>query len=106
MKAKVLIVDDDVDFAVGLQKLLEERDFAPTFETSSSDVRARILKEEFDLFLLDVRMDNYSGLDVLIDIMSHNISHKVIMMSGSSGEADEVLKCFRLGATEYLTKPI
>jgi DNA-binding response OmpR family regulator len=106
MKIKILVVDDDLEFARGLQKLLERNHFAAASETDATKVRDLLLKEAFDIYLIDVHMGAYNGLDVLIDIMSQSIDTKVIMMSGSGGDTEEVLKCFRLGAREYLTKPI
>jgi DNA-binding response OmpR family regulator len=104
-RIRILVVDDDPEFATGLQDLLERNHFSAASETDASKVRERCIKENYDIFLIDVHMGTYHGLDVLIDIMSHNLHSKVIMMSGSGRDTEEVLKCFRLGAAEYLTKP-
>jgi DNA-binding response OmpR family regulator len=105
MTIKILVVDDDAEFARGLQRLLERNKFSASSETEPTKVKDRVLREQFDIFLVDVHMEAYNGLDVLVDIISNNIRAKVIMMSGSGSDTEVVLKCFRLGASDYLTKP-
>ncbi|MEN8189813.1 MAG: response regulator [Thermodesulfobacteriota bacterium] len=58
-----------------------------------------------DLILTDLRIPKVDGMEVLSNIRSENPDTPVIIVSGM-GTMDDALKCLRLGAVDYVTKPI
>ncbi|MCP4130676.1 MAG: response regulator [bacterium] len=76
------------------------------FEAESGQEGIELIKNnDMDLVLLDLRMPGMSGLEVLSYIQENNPNLPVIMISGE-GEINDVINALRLGASDYITKPI
>ena len=95
---KVLLVDDEVEFTAGLSKVLRRR--GVEVETASDGLTAvsRIVKEPFDVIVLDVKMPGMDGIQVLAEIKRLNIETQVILLTGhlSLSEEETGLKKGRL----------
>jgi CheY-like chemotaxis protein len=71
MKAlRVLVVEDDKDFAEGLAELLEGRGHDVSLATTGEDGVDRLLEDDFDLAFLDVLLPGLSGIDALRAVKS------------------------------------
>lgn len=101
---KILIVDDESVVRNGISRALEEYDIS--VHTASGGYEALdILKEQsFDLVLLDIKMQDMDGLDVLKEINSLYPRLNVIMITGYP-TIDTAVHCIKLGAVDYLIKP-
>jgi len=65
----------------------------------------QIAKEKFDLILSDIAMPNFDGYQLLEYMKQNNIDIPVVFISGFTSEEDEI-KGLRMGAVEYIKKPI
>jgi DNA-binding NtrC family response regulator len=79
---KVLIVDDEVEFAATLAERLELRDIAAETVNNGKDALSTILIRPPDVVILDLKMPDLSGLEVLHGIKTHDPSIEVIMLTG------------------------
>ena len=104
MKPSLYIIEDEPSICVSLQFVLKEQYAVKTFN-SSLPALACIEEAGADLVLLDLRLGNENGLEVLKRIKRINTHIEVIMMTafGSIGSSVEAMK---EGAFSYLTKPI
>lgn len=101
---KVLIVDDNEDFVKTWTEVLNNEGYMVIGETLPLNVEKLVKKEFFDVMLLDLIMPLYSGLDVLIDVMSQSLNHRVIIISGENQDTGEVVECLHRGASDYINK--
>ena len=100
---KVLLVDDDEDFANGLKIFLEKFNIATVIESRITSAEKQLKKFEFDIILLDVMMPGGSGFDFLPTIRQM-FDVPVIMLTALDEEA-ELVNGLDLGADDYITKP-
>jgi DNA-binding NtrC family response regulator len=104
LKMKVLILDDERPFTEELHELLQSSGFE-AFESNSWAEGMKILEEkEIDLMILDVRLPQINGLDILKVVKAKYPNIEVIIVS-AHGDMDTVIKSMRLGAIDYLRKP-
>ena len=106
MKTKtVLIVDDDRIIREQLQKELK-REFFKTFLASDGKTALESLnREEIDIVILDVRLPDMDGLEVLKEIKEKRPDCEVIVITGM-GSQEIAIKSLRKGAIDYIEKPI
>jgi DNA-binding NtrC family response regulator len=100
----VLVVDDDDAFRGVLASELARLDFDVSAVAGSSDAIAHVTRHEPDVVLLDLRLPDGSGLDVLRTIREKSPGTDVIMMTGH-GSIDSAIESIRLGAFDYVSKP-
>ena len=102
---KVLIVDDDESLCDIVSIYLAEKGF-DTFKAYTGDDGLRQFRSEPpDLVLLDIRMPGMSGADLLRLLIVESPQTPVIMVSATSDLAD-VVEVLRIGAWDYIVKPI
>lgn len=104
-KFSILIVDDHNEHCLILERYLRRNGFN-NIKSVNDGFQALDLANQFDLMLLDVDMPNLSGIEVLIRIKKEIIEQRlmVLMISGSD-TMENTIKCIRLGAEDFLTKP-
>ena len=100
---KVLLIDDDEDFANGLKIFLEKFNIATVIESRITSAEKQLKKFEFDIILLDVRMPGGSGFDFLPTI--RKMCDVPVIMLTALDEEDELVNGLDLGADDYITKP-
>ena len=100
----VLIVDDEANILSSLQAALGREGYQVDGAGSLAEARAR-LSEAYDFVLLDVSFPEGSGLDLLAEIMGGAPETVVIMMSGHA-TIEAAVKATRLGAFDFLEKPL
>ena len=102
---RLLVIDDDHAVRKNICSFLEDSGF-DVIEADNGTVGVALYNsEEPDLVLCDLRMPDVDGLDVIRNMASKNSNTPVIVISGM-GEMSDVVQALRLGATDYLTKPI
>lgn len=100
---KVLVIDDHTLFRAGLKSLLERRKI-DVVEAGDGETGMKLLAGgEFEVILLDLRMPDMSGLEVLQWLRQARIKTPVVMLSTSSEEKD-LIESLALGAQGYLLK--
>jgi FixJ family two-component response regulator len=105
MAEKILIVDDEQVVRSSIGSYLEDQGY----ETSAARDGVEALKAfdggRPDLVVLDLRLPGMDGLDILREIRSRAAEVPVVIVSGA-GQIDDVVQALRLGAWDYLFKPI
>lgn len=105
-KISLVLVDDHALFRNGLHELLERRGLDVVGMTGNPLDALRIVKEtKPDLVLLDLRMQELSGLQVLKQIRDELPEQQVVILT-TSIEEDDLLDALKLGATGYLLKDL
>ncbi len=104
-KFSILIVDDHNENCLILERYLKRNGYK-NIKSVNDGFQALTMTKLFDLILLDVDMPIMSGIDVLMKIRKELIKQElmVLMISGSD-TLDNTIKCIRLGAQDFLTKP-
>ena len=101
---KILIVEDDINFGNILKEYLNLNDFNITLAKNGIEGFENFKKEEFDLCILDVMMPYKDGFTLAKEIREENELVPIFFLS-AKGLKEDVLKGFKLGADDYLTKP-
>lgn len=102
--ASILIVDDEPGFREMLRTILAPQGYSTVTAANGVEAINAVQNFFFDLVLLDVKMPNVDGMEVLHFIRENYIDTQVIMLTG----VDDVriaVECMKLGAFHYLTKP-
>jgi len=102
---RLVVVDDDPLFRESLCALLQSRGYpAPASCDSGRELLRLLMEAPFDLVLLDLRLRDESGLDVLEMLRQANLDVAIIVISGDS-MIESAIGALRLGANDYLRKP-
>ncbi len=105
MKHTILVVDDDAAHARMLKTLLTDWGYE-VFWADDGDKGVEMVKAQvFDIVLMDMKMVRMSGMEALSLIHGYNPSLPVIMMTAYSS-VDTAVKALKIGAYDYLTKPL
>ncbi len=100
---KILIVEDESLFARAVLKRMQKAGFECEHAETLQDARAVVKQFEPDIALLDMRLPDGNGLDYLPELVASGIT--VIVMTAYGDFADAV-NAIKLGANDYLKKPI
>lgn len=104
---KVLIVDDDELSSSALAKRLERRGLETKTLSDGSLVMDLVNQEKFDIVLLDIVMPVVDGLEVLKRIRSQYDKNTLpVIMVTAIDDSSDVVDSFKLGANDYITKPV
>ena len=101
---RILLVDDEPRLLSSLYELLRDRDYHLTTAACGSEALAHLGRMKFDLVLLDLRLPDMSGHDIMDFINDSGIETDVIVMSGEVG-IDAAIGALKRGAYDYLRKP-
>ncbi len=102
-KGKILIVDDERSVRESFRIMLKD-DYEILLADSGKSAKKIIHGYEVDLVILDIRLPDISGIDLLKEIKSINPDIEVIMVTAVN-EVQSAVKCIKLGAYEYIVKP-
>jgi two-component system, NtrC family, nitrogen regulation response regulator NtrX len=102
---RILVVDDEENIGRSLRMILEREGYQVNAVNSAADMRKFPDKTRIDLFLMDVRLPDASGIDLLRELQAHEITAPIVMISGHATIADAV-EATRAGAFDFLEKPL
>ncbi len=102
---KVLIVDDEPHVVKSCTRMLQLAGFEAQGVTSGAEAIALYRQSPFDLVLTDLRMPDMDGLQVLTEIREYNPDASVVIFT-AYGTKESVVEALRLGAREFLEKPL
>jgi two-component system alkaline phosphatase synthesis response regulator PhoP len=102
--ARILIVEDEPDIALGLQLDLRDEGYEVEVSGDGEDASRRAREETWDLILLDVMLPSKDGFEVCRDLRRARIRTPVIMLTAKAQEAEKVMG-LDMGADDYVTKP-
>lgn len=101
---KVLIVDDDAAVCKVISRVVSSKGLRPEAVHSGPDALARLEEEEFDLVVLDIKLNGMDGFEVLDAIRGSDKDVPIIILSGNSESYNKLLG-LENGADDYMTKP-
>lgn len=104
-KPHILIIEDEKNIADALQNALEENGFRTTASYTGENGLKLLLRESFDLLLLDINLNGISGFEVSNRLRQRNASMGIIMLT-SLHEYESKELGFKSGADDYLVKPV
>lgn len=101
---KVMLIEDDT----GLNQIIGDRLLTQGYElkykTDGREGLKLVLKEDFDLLLLDLMLPDVNGIEIIREIRSHGNIIPIIIISARFRKTDKI-NCLKSGADDYLVKP-
>jgi len=101
---KLLLVDDEKGFANIIAKRMSKRDIDVTKAYSGAEALQAMRKADFDVAVLDLKMEDMDGIEILKIFKKMDPDLAVIMLTGHGSEA-AAKDGIKFGAFDYLTKP-
>jgi two-component system nitrogen regulation response regulator NtrX len=101
---RVLILDDDKNFKLGLKESLEYDSIEVFLADSALNANKQILIQKFDVYIFDIRLPDISGVEFYASLKAKGDLTPVIFMS-SGASLSEVAEGMRIGAFDFLEKP-
>ncbi|MDX9894072.1 MAG: response regulator [Desulfofustis sp.] len=101
----IVIVDDSPEIAVLLRAYLSKHNLPSRAAFSAAELFRMIGEQKVALVLLDIGLPDRGGNEILSELVHHDPDLGIIMVTGST-DLETALHCLRLGADDYLTKPV
>lgn len=102
--ARIMVVDDEESVAVTMQAVLELEGYSVRAALSAGDARVLLDRERFDVALLDLRIENYDGIDLMREVRAAQPDCVPVMLTGYAS-LESAVRAIREGAYDYLVKP-
>lgn len=103
--ARILVIEDDLTFSRILDGFLSKNGFSVSVAHKGQDGLKTFSSEKIDLVLLDYRLPDMTGMDVLAELKKAAFQLPVIIMTSFS-DIRTAVKAMKMGAFEYITKPV
>ncbi|NOY40586.1 MAG: sigma-54-dependent Fis family transcriptional regulator [Planctomycetes bacterium] len=104
-QGSLLIVDDDRHVLESMTDWLRSQGLTVDSSGGYTDALDKLRQKHYDLLLVDVRLQDGDGFDLLEQARRNYPESQVILMTGY-GDADAAVEALRAGAADYLTKPL
>ncbi len=101
---KILLVEDDHNFGDVLKSYLEMHDYDITLASNGQEGLKTFKNESFDLCILDVMMPKMDGFSLAREIRNRDQNVPIIFLTAKNMKED-IVKGFKLGADDYVSKP-
>ena len=103
----ILIVDDDINLCTVLSEELNAIGYETSYLTGGEEVANFIKGKKVDLLLLDLKMPNRNGFDVLNEINTNGLqnSHPKVIVLTAYADVKSAIESARLGASDFISKP-
>jgi len=105
LKGSLLLVDDDRHVLESMADWLRDQGLAVDTSTGYSDALEKLRTKSYEMLLVDVRLQDGDGFDLLEQVRRNYPESHVVLMTGY-GDADAAVEAMRAGAADYLTKPL
>jgi two-component system nitrogen regulation response regulator NtrX len=102
---RILIVDDEENIGRSLRMILEREGYAVAVCRSAAEFRRHPDAQRADAYLLDIKLPDGNGIDILKSVRQNGATSPAIMISGHGTIADAV-EATRAGAFDFLEKPL
>src|SRR5580698_5104457 len=103
-KARILVVDDELDIREGLETLLKLEGYQVDLAANGTEGLRKIESRAYDMVLLDLMMPDRSGMDVLRDVRGRDRETPIFMIT-AYGSVEAAVDALKLGANDYFSKP-
>jgi two-component system, NtrC family, nitrogen regulation response regulator NtrX len=101
----ILIIDDEREICESIKMILEYEDYLVDYTTSSFEGMSKIEYGDYNTLLLDINIPGKNGFEILNFMKEKEIDLKTIMIS-AHGSVENAVKATKLGAFDFLEKPI
>ena len=101
---KILIIEDEFNMVNGLKDNLEFEGYEVEFAMEGVSGLEKIMRNKYDLILLDIMLPQISGFDICKAVRKQGINTPIVLLTAKGEEIDKVLG-LELGADDYITKP-
>ena len=102
---RILIIDDDLDYADSLRMILENENYKTVLAHSEEEALESMEENAVDLALIDIRLGQDNGIDLLLKLKKMQPSILCVMITGF-GTIETAIQALRYGAYDYLRKPV
>lgn len=102
---KILVVDDDVAIAESLAEALGSEKNPCDVTNDGKAALARLLTGGYDIAIIDLVMPEKNGIEVLVEARKAGVETEFVMVTGF-GSIETAIDAMKLGASDYLTKPV
>jgi DNA-binding response OmpR family regulator len=104
---KILIIDDNDIVQKVLQTILVKEGYAVDIAENGKEGLSRIGEDRYDLIITDLMMPYANGFEIISKIKQHPVGKDIpVIIISSITQEDSILEGFKLGADDYLKKPI
>jgi len=104
-ETKVLIVDDEKDFAEALAQRMTTRGLLVDIVEDGTKAIGAVKQKVYDAVILDLIMPGIDGIETLKNILDINPDMQVILLTGR-GTVSKSVEALKIGAFEFLEKPV
>ncbi len=104
MSKKILLIEDNLLTAKGLQYSLEREKYVVALATTKAAAVRALQETEFALCLIDINLPDGDGFQIATYVRDHHLASQMIFLTARNDEVDR-LRGLELGATDYITKP-
>lgn len=104
MAKKILVIEDNEDLARLLEINLRDLSYDVDFATDGNKGMSAVLKEQYDLIILDLMLPGIDGLEICRRVRTLEAYTPIIILTAKSSELDRIIG-LELGADDYVTKP-
>jgi two-component system, NtrC family, nitrogen regulation response regulator NtrX len=101
----IFIIDDESEICESIKMILEYEDYSVDYSTSASEGIDKIFSGTYASLLLDIQMPEMSGFEVIKKIRERNKEISIIIIS-AHGSLENAIKATKLGAFDFIEKPI
>lgn len=102
---QIMVVDDEADIRSLLQEILSDEGYEVRVAADAEEARQLYAEQAPDLILLDIWMPGTDGISLLKEWVGRGLKSAVVMMSGH-GTVDAAMEATRLGAFDFIEKPL
>ena len=102
---RILIIDDESINAETIKDTLEDVNYQVSLAANAQEAKVAIQEKSFDLVMMDVWMPGQDGMSLLEEWTNAGFTTPIVMMSGHA-EHKDVIKAIKLGAVDFLKKPL
>ena len=103
-RKRILVIDDDAAVRQSCERVLSERGYEVETAASGTDGLARSRRGGFDCALVDLRMPDIDGMEIIRDARQNHNQMPLLILTGY-GEVHSAAEAIRLGVADYICKP-
>jgi CheY-like chemotaxis protein len=102
---RILIIDDDTEILRVFSKILQLEGFVTDIAASGEEALNKVKSSYFDVFLIDIRLPDMEGTEILAELQKSDPTSVKIMVSGQPS-TENAIKALNSGANAFFTKPV
>src|SRR6266516_5362176 len=101
----ILIVDDESPLRLSLSLILQKENYRVETAANAEDALDCLQLREYDLMFLDLNLPGMSGIDLLVEV-HRQVPHMPVLILTAHAALESAIQAIRLGARDYLIKPV